>query len=127
MGNKLFVTNLPYAIRDRDLRELFGAHGMVRSAQVVIDRDSGRSRGFGFVEMATERDAQAALAALNGKEVEGRALTVTEARPREEERGARRGPEPVSRAPRKARKRPPALARRLRRPRTQADDSPSES
>lgn len=89
MGNKLYVGNLGYGIGDGDLEKLFATFGTVRSAQVVKDRDTGQSKGFGFVEMSTEQEAQAAIAAMNGKEVEGRALTVNEARPREA--GDRRG------------------------------------
>jgi RNA recognition motif-containing protein len=114
MSRKLYVTNLTYGIRDRELQELFGAYGAVRSAQVALDRDTGRSKGFGFVEMQTDQDAQAALAGLNGKEVEGRTLVVTEARPREGNGGG-----PREGRGRGSRKRPPALARRLRRPRSQ--------
>ena len=82
MGKRLYVGNLAYGIGDGELQELFGAHGSVQSAQVIVDRDTGRSKGFGFVEMASDQEAQAAIAALNGKEIEGRALTVNEARPR---------------------------------------------
>lgn len=92
MGKKLYVGNLSYGIRDSDLEDLFSAHGTVQSAQVIMDRDSGRSKGFGFVEMSNDEEAQAAISALNGREIEGRALTVNEARPREEGGGGgRRG------------------------------------
>jgi cold-inducible RNA-binding protein len=84
MGKKLYVGNLGYGVTDNDLSTLFGAHGTVQSAQVIMDRDTGRSKGFGFVEMKTDQEAQAAIAALNGKESDGRALTVNEARPRTE-------------------------------------------
>lgn len=84
MGRKLYVGNLSYSVRDSDLQDLFAAHGTVDSAQVIMDRDTGRSKGFGFVEMSSDQEAQAAISALNGKEVEGRNLTVNEARPREE-------------------------------------------
>lgn len=84
MGKKLYVGNLAYSVRDSDLEELFAAHGSVQSAQVIMDRDTGRSKGFGFVEMASDQDARAAISALNGRELEGRNLTVNEARPREE-------------------------------------------
>ncbi|HLJ93819.1 MAG TPA: RNA-binding protein [Gemmataceae bacterium] len=84
MGKKLYVGNLGYAGSDNDLVKLFEAHGIVESAQVIIDRDTGRSKGSGFVEMKTDHEAQAAIAALNGKESVGRTLTVNEARPREE-------------------------------------------
>jgi RNA recognition motif-containing protein len=84
MGKKLYVGNLAYGMSDSDLQALFEPHGSVQSAQVIMDRDTGRSKGFGFVEMGSDQEAQAAIAALNGKEVEGRALTVNEARPKPE-------------------------------------------
>jgi RNA recognition motif-containing protein len=84
MGKKLYVGNLTYGVTDSMLEQLFAAHGTVESAQVIMDRDTGRSKGFGFVEMKSDQEAQAAIAALNGKEVEGRALTVNEARPKAE-------------------------------------------
>src|SRR5438874_3081706 len=84
MGKKLYVGNLSYGVGDTELQQLFEAHGSVQSAQVIIDRDTGRSKGFGFVEMGSDQEAQAAINALNGKEVEGRALTVNEARPKTE-------------------------------------------
>ena len=84
MGKKLYVGNLGYGVTDSDLLKMFEPHGTVESAQVIMDRDTGRSKGFGFVEMKTEQEAQAAIAALNGKEVDGRSLTVNEARPRED-------------------------------------------
>jgi len=90
MGKKLYVGNLSYDISDTELKEIFAAHGTVRSAQVIADRDTGRSKGFGFVEMSSDQEAQNAITALNGKEIGGRALTVNEARPREE-RGPRGG------------------------------------
>jgi RNA recognition motif-containing protein len=83
MGRKLYVGNLAYGVNDGDLERMFSAHGTVQSAQVIMDRDTGRSKGFGFVEMGSDQEAQAAIQALNGKEVEGRALTVNEARPKE--------------------------------------------
>jgi RNA recognition motif-containing protein len=83
MGRKLYVGNLAYGVTDSDLQQLFGAHGTVQSAQVIMDRDTGRSKGFGFVEMGSDQEAQAAIAALSGKEVDGRTLTVNEARPKE--------------------------------------------
>jgi cold-inducible RNA-binding protein len=83
MGKKLYVGNLAYSIADSDLEQMFAAHGTVQSAQVIMDRDTGRSKGFGFVEMGSDQEAQAAIAAMNGKEVEGRSLTVNEARPKE--------------------------------------------
>ena len=82
MGNKLYVGNLGYSATDADLQQLFGAHGTVQSAQVINDRDTGRSKGFGFVEMNTSAEAEAAIAALNGKEHDGRALKVNEAKPK---------------------------------------------
>ena len=87
MGKKLYVGNLTYDVTDSTLSQLFEAHGTVQSAQVIMDRDTGRSKGFGFVEMGSDAEAQAAIQALNGKEVEGRALTVNEAKPREDRGG----------------------------------------
>jgi len=87
MGKKLYVGDLAYGVTDSTLSQLFEAHGSVQSAQVIMDRDTGRSKGFGFVEMGNDAEAQAAIQALNGKEVEGRALTVNEARPREDRGG----------------------------------------
>jgi RNA recognition motif-containing protein len=84
MGKKLYVGNLPYSVGDSELQRLFEAHGSVVSAQVIIDRDTGRSKGFGFVEMGNDSEAQAAIADMNGKEVDGRSLTVNEARPKPE-------------------------------------------
>jgi RNA recognition motif-containing protein len=89
VGKKLYVGNLSYGVTDTDLRNLFQTHGTVQSAQVIKDRETGRSKGFGFVEMGNGEEAQAAVDALNGHDVNGRALTVNEARPREE-RGDRR-------------------------------------
>lgn len=92
MGKKLYVGNLPYSVRDSDLEDLFSAHGAVQSAQVIIERDTGRSKGFGFVEMSNDQEAQDAISALNGRDMEGRTLTVNEARPKEEGGGGgRRG------------------------------------
>jgi RNA recognition motif-containing protein len=91
MGKKLYVGNLTYGVTDSALQQMFAAHGTVQSAQVIMDRDTGRSKGFGFVEMGSDQEAQAAIAALNGKEVEGRALTVNEARPKTEGGGGRGG------------------------------------
>ena len=91
MGKKLYVGNLTYGVTDSTLSQLFEAHGTVQSAQVIMDRDTGRSKGFGFVEMGNDAEAQAAIQALNGKEVEGRALTVNEAKPREDRGGGGRG------------------------------------
>ncbi|MDD5034174.1 MAG: RNA-binding protein [Methylococcaceae bacterium] len=84
MGTKLYVGNLGYGIGDSDLEALFSTYGSVRSAQVIKDRETGRSKGFGFVEMDNGQAGQAAISALNGKEVEGRAIVVNEARPKEE-------------------------------------------
>ena len=89
MGKKLYVGNLAYGLTDADLQRLFEVHGTVQSAQVIMDRDTGRSKGFGFVEMGSDAEAQAAITALSGKDVEGRALTVNEARPKTE--GGRSG------------------------------------
>jgi RNA recognition motif-containing protein len=80
----LYVGNLAYGVSNTDLENMFTPHGTVQSAQVIMDRDTGRSKGFGFVEMGNGGEAQAAINALNGKEVDGRSLTVNEARPREE-------------------------------------------
>jgi hypothetical protein len=82
MGKKLYVGNLTFDTTDSDLSKLFEPHGQVSSAQVIMDRDTGRSKGFGFVEMATDQEAQAAIAALNGQQANGRPLTVNEARPK---------------------------------------------
>jgi cold-inducible RNA-binding protein len=87
MGKKLYVGNLAYSVNDSNLEQLFAAHGLVQSAQVIMDRDTGRSKGFGFVEMSNDAEAQAAVAALNGKDMDGRNLTVNEARPREDRGG----------------------------------------
>ena len=84
MSKKLYVGNLSFNVTDSALEQMFSPHGTVLSAQVIMDRDTGRSKGFGFVEMKSDQEGQAAIAALNGKEVEGRALTVNEARPRPE-------------------------------------------
>ena len=84
MGNKLYVGNLPYSIDDAALRHNFSQYGVVASAKVMTDRDSGRSKGFGFVEMGSPAEAQAAITALHGQSVGGRALVVNEARPKED-------------------------------------------
>jgi RNA recognition motif-containing protein len=84
MGKKLYVGNLTYATDDAALTELFGQFGTVQSAQVIIDRDTGRSKGFGFVEMGSDQEAKAAIEGLHGKQIEGRTLTVNEARPKED-------------------------------------------
>ncbi len=88
---KLYVGNLSYNVSSSDLEKLFAAYGSVESAEVITDRDSGRSKGFGFVQMGSDQEAQAAIQALNGQEHDGRALTVNEARPREERSGGGRG------------------------------------
>src|SRR5579863_5595107 len=85
---KLYVGNLSYGMTDSDLQNLFESHGMVQSAQVIKDRETGRSKGFGFVEMGTADEAKEAISALNGREIDGRALTVNEARPREDRGGS---------------------------------------
>lgn len=87
MATKLYVGNLTYGVNNNALEALFTPFGEVRSAQVVMDRETGRSKGFGFVEMTDTQACNAAIAALNGKEVDGRALTVNEARPREDRGG----------------------------------------
>jgi len=89
MGKKLYVGNLGYDVNDADLNQLFAQHGAVDSAAVIMDKMTQRSKGFGFVEMSSDSEAQAAISALNGKEYSGRALTVNEARPRPE--GGSRG------------------------------------
>jgi RNA recognition motif-containing protein len=91
MGKKLYVGNLTYGVTDSSLEQLFAAHGTVQSAQVIMDRDTGRSKGFGFVEMGSDQEAQAAIQALNGQMVGGRNLTVNEAKPREDRGGGRGG------------------------------------
>ena len=87
MGKKLYVGNLSYDVDSSQLQELFGQHGTVQSAEVIADRETGRSKGFGFVEMGTDEEAQAAIAALNGQQFDGRALTVNEAKPKENRGG----------------------------------------
>jgi RNA recognition motif-containing protein len=83
VGKKLYVGNLPYRIADSDLEQMFTEFGSVQSAQVIMDRDTGRSKGFGFVEMSNDQEAQAAITGMNGKDLDGRSLTVNEARPKE--------------------------------------------
>ena len=83
MGNKLYVGNLPYGVRDNDLEQAFGAFGSVTSAKVMMERDTGRSKGFGFVEMGSDAEAQAAVNGMNGQPLGGRAIVVNEARPME--------------------------------------------
>ena len=84
MGRKLYVGNLTYGVTDSALEQMFAAHGTVQSAQVIMDRDTGRSKGFGFVEMGSDAEAQSAITAMNGQDSGGRAMTVNEAKPREE-------------------------------------------
>jgi RNA recognition motif-containing protein len=84
MGSKLYVGNLSYNTTGSDLEQLFSQHGTVQSAEVIADRDTGRSKGFGFVQMGSDQEAQAAISALNGQEHDGRQLTVNEAKPRED-------------------------------------------
>ena len=91
MGNKLYVGNLSYNIRDDDLQQAFAQYGTVSSAKVMMDRDTGRSKGFGFVEMGSDPEAQAAINGMNGQALDGRAIVVNEARPREERPGGFRG------------------------------------
>ena len=90
MGNKLYVGNLPYSVRDSDLEQAFGAFGSVTSAKVMMERDTGRSKGFGFVEMGSDAEAQAAIGGMNGQALGGRSCVVNEARPMEP-RGPRTG------------------------------------
>ena len=91
MGSKLYVGNLSYNATSSDLEQLCSPHGSVQSAEVIQDRDTGRSKGFGFVQMGSDAEATAAIAALNGQEQDGRALTVNEAKPREARGGSRGG------------------------------------
>ena len=83
MGNKLYVGNLPYSVRDNDLEQAFGQFGAVTSAKVMMERDTGRSKGFGFVEMASDAEAQSAINGMNGQSLGGRSVVVNEARPME--------------------------------------------
>ena len=91
MGNKLYIGNLAYSVRDDDLHQAFSEFGSVDSAKVMMDRDSGRSKGFGFVEMSNNEEAQAAINGMNGKSLSGRDMIVNEARPREERPSGGRG------------------------------------
>jgi len=91
MGKKLYVGNLGYDVSSSELEQLFAAHGTVQSAEVISDRMTSRSKGFGFVEMSSDQEAQAAIAALNGTDHNGRALTVNEAKPRPARGGSGRG------------------------------------
>src|SRR5258708_1159692 len=88
MGSKLYVGNLSYNVTNSDLEQMCAAHGTVQSAEVIQDRETGRSKGFGFVQMGSDAEAQAVIGALNGQENDGRALTVNEAKPREPRGGA---------------------------------------
>ena len=99
MGNKLYVGNLAYSVRDESLQQSFSQFGSVTSAKVMMDRDTGRSKGFGFVEMGTDAEAQAAINGMNGQPLEGRAIVVNEARPREERPGGFGGGGGGSRGP----------------------------
>ena len=94
MGNKLYVGNLSYNVRDEDLQQAFAQYGGVSSAKVMMDRDTGRSKGFGFVEMGSDAEAQAAINGMNGQSLDGRAIVVNEARPREERPGGFGGGRP---------------------------------
>ncbi|MEW6543197.1 MAG: RNA-binding protein [Nitrospirota bacterium] len=91
MGSKIYVGGLPYSTTEAQLHELFAAHGTVESARVITDKYTGQSRGFGFVEMSTAEEAKAAIAALNGTQLDGRTLTVNEAKPQEPRSGGGRG------------------------------------
>jgi RNA recognition motif-containing protein len=91
MGNKLYVGNLAYSVRDDSLQQAFAQFGTVTSAKVMMDRETGRSKGFGFVEMGSDAEAQAAINGMNGQAIEGRAVVVNEARPREDRPGGFRG------------------------------------
>jgi RNA recognition motif-containing protein len=84
MGSKLYVGNLSYGVTSSDLEQLFSQYGQVQSAEVISDRETGRSKGFGFVQMGSDEEAQAAIAAMHGQQHDGRALTVNEAKPRED-------------------------------------------
>lgn len=90
MGSKLYVGGLPYSATDSQLTTLFATHGKVESARVIADKFTGQSRGFGFVEMSTSQEAEAAIAALNGSQMDGRTLTVNEAKPQEPRSGGKR-------------------------------------
>ena len=92
MGNRLYVGNLPFSATDDSLREMFRQAGQVESARIITDRDTGRSKGFGFVEMSTEQEASEAINKFNGTELDGRSLTVNEARPMAPRDGGGRGP-----------------------------------
>jgi cold-inducible RNA-binding protein len=91
MGNKLYIGNLPFSATEAELTEMFSQCGTVDSVRLITDRDSGRSKGFGFIEMSTSEEAEKAISEFNGKELEGRALTVNEARPQEPRQGGHGG------------------------------------
>jgi RNA recognition motif-containing protein len=91
MGSKIYVGGLPYSTTEQQLSDLFAAHGTVASARIITDKFTGQSRGFGFVEMSSDAEAQAAITALNGTQLGGRTLTVNEARPQEPRSGGSRG------------------------------------
>ena len=91
MSMKLYVGNLSFNTSTQDLETMFGAHGTVESTNIIEDRETGRSRGFGFIEMSSKEEGQNAISTLNGKEIDGRALTVNEAKPRENNGGGNRG------------------------------------
>jgi len=99
MGSKLYVGNLSYNVTSSELEQMCSPHGTVQSAEVIQDRDTGRSKGFGFVQMASDEEAQAAISALNGQENDGRALTVNEAKPREPRVRKKGGAPPPFKAP----------------------------
>lgn len=91
MGNNIYVGNLPFTVDSQEIEELFAPYGSVTSVNLITDRETGRLRGFGFVEMGTDAEAEAAIEALNGTDLKGRTLTVNEARPRDDRSGGRRG------------------------------------
>jgi cold-inducible RNA-binding protein len=91
MGNNIYVGNLPFTVDSQEIEELFAPYGSVTSVNLITDRETGRLRGFGFVEMGTDAEAEAAIEALNGTDLKGRTLTVNEARPRDDRGGGRRG------------------------------------
>ena len=91
MGSKIYVGGLPYSATEQQLSTLFAAHGAVQSARIIMDKMTGKSKGFGFVEMATDEEAKAAITALNATQMDGRTLTVNEARPQEPRSGGGRG------------------------------------
>ena len=102
VGNKLYVGNLAYSVRDESLHQAFSQFGAVTSAKVMMDRDTGRSKGFGFVEMGSDAEAQSAINGMNGQALEGRAIVVNEARPREDRRpGGGGGPGGGDRRPKR--------------------------